>query len=340
MKLLNRAVVTAVVTVAAALVAMPAASAANQTTIRAGQAVADGGMDLSATRSKGHVDFLRNGLHVWTEDWSSESRAAGYFPLTDQTWPTSARITLEDAVGTIPPGVHLQFTLPGATGSSMLVYEPKYYGENWWLTPGSTDEAKALAPHVGGGYGSQWYGTLAEWKAKLDEAGKAPSNLLGGFSLGSGVLGDYVITRIRFDNDIYEFTNIADDQGPKGDAGEKGDPGVAPGTVEASAVGHFGFVKRGKKNRKQKVVLVLTTDQGTAGTVVGKKVKWVIRVDGRVVSRLSQGFADRDRVVTRFARRTGTHLMTLSQNGRVVKTIKVKTGKRKAVVEPAVKPVA
>ncbi len=52
------------------------------------------------------------------------------------------------------------FDVDGTTGNgndyNILVGEPTYYGENWWLTNGSSAEAKAADPSGGndGGNGS------------------------------------------------------------------------------------------------------------------------------------------------------------------------------------------
>ena len=74
---------------AAALVAvMPAAhAAATQTTmIRQGDFVSA----LGDTRTSGHVAFLKEGLHVWTDDTSSNAKAAEYFSVPSQSLPDSA----------------------------------------------------------------------------------------------------------------------------------------------------------------------------------------------------------------------------------------------------------
>ena len=71
-------------------------------------------------------------------------------------------------------------------GDGILVGEA-VYGDNFWLSNSSTLAFKELAPNEGGGYGSNWFGTLAEWgAARLPDA----VIVAVGFSLGSGVHAD------------------------------------------------------------------------------------------------------------------------------------------------------
>jgi hypothetical protein len=74
----------------------------------------------------------------------------------------------------------------------ILVGEP-VYGANWWLAEGE-DFVKADAPHVGGGSGSQWYGTLDEWSAAFPAA----TTISVGYSLGSGIHGGGVIDSMTY----------------------------------------------------------------------------------------------------------------------------------------------
>ena len=136
-----------------------------------------------------------------------------YFPI-DATFPTSADMDYVASYGdTLRPGIQLVFDVDGITGNgndyNILVGEATYangtvlYGNQWWLTNGSSAAAKAAAPHVGGGYGSPNYGTLAEWATSLT----AERALAGGVSLGSGVKGDGILKSVRFGSSVYEFTN-------------------------------------------------------------------------------------------------------------------------------------
>ena len=76
-----------------------------------------------------------------TDDNSSQAKAAGYFaidkPLSDIT---SSSLNWH---GTDPPpGQQIVFDVDGVTGNgndyNILVGEP-VYGDNWWLTNGSSD---------------------------------------------------------------------------------------------------------------------------------------------------------------------------------------------------------
>ena len=77
---------------AAALVALsPAAHAATTHTVT----VRPGGFDtngLADTRSAGHVEFLKEGLHVYTDDASSNAKAAEYVDVPAQPLPDSAKL--------------------------------------------------------------------------------------------------------------------------------------------------------------------------------------------------------------------------------------------------------
>ena len=77
---------------AAALVSLaPAANADSGQTvmIRPGQFVAA----MSDTRSAGHVEFLKEGLHVYTDDTTSNAKAAEYVAIPAQGLPDSASLT-------------------------------------------------------------------------------------------------------------------------------------------------------------------------------------------------------------------------------------------------------
>src|SRR5690242_20225610 len=81
MKVIIPGVVAGIAT--AALVSLaPAANADSGQTvmIRPGDFV----QALSDTRSAGHVDFLKEGLHVKTDDTTSNSKAAEYFSVPTQ----------------------------------------------------------------------------------------------------------------------------------------------------------------------------------------------------------------------------------------------------------------
>lgn len=141
------------------------------------------------TRSAGHYEYVEGGLRVWTDDNSSQAKVslgrALSFPLKN-----TGVLNLDWTGSTPPPGINL-FVNFGADGSGTLVYE-SVYGQDLWLTNGSSATVKANAPVIGGGNGSQWHGTIDQWLAKYPDA-----QVVGfAFSLGSGVLGDGVINSI------------------------------------------------------------------------------------------------------------------------------------------------
>ena len=141
------------------------------------------------TREKGHVEYVDGGLHVWTDDASSQAKVsegmAVSFPLHD--------VGVLDLgwSGTTPaPGINL-FVDFGADGSGTLVYE-SVYGQDLWLTNGSSAAVKAKAPSHTGGNGSENHGTIDQWLTVYPDA-----TVTGiAYSLGSGVHGDGVITSI------------------------------------------------------------------------------------------------------------------------------------------------
>ena len=193
------AALAAVLTLGA--IAAPVANAASVVTIRPSDLIPA----LSDTRSAGHVEFLGDGIHAWTDDATSNAKAAEYFALSGPI-PSTASM---EWFGTQPQaGQQLVFDVDGVDGNgndwNILVGEP-VYGANWWLTNGSSADAKAVDPSGAndGGNGSIWFGTLAEWGAALPNA----RVYAGGFSLGSGVKGDGVIHSITYGGTTYGFTS-------------------------------------------------------------------------------------------------------------------------------------
>lgn len=143
------------------------------------------------TRSAGHYEYVENGLHIWTDDASSNAKVslgqALSFPLHD------TGVLGVDWTGTSPaPGLNLFVDFDGDTApDGILVYEA-VYGQDLWLTGSSAQFVKDAAPVIGGGNGSQWHGTIDQWLTKFPEA-----HVYGiAFALGSGVLGDGVINSI------------------------------------------------------------------------------------------------------------------------------------------------
>ena len=196
--------------VAGGLSAVPA-SAATVVQVRPADLVTS----LSDVRSAGHYDFLAEGIHVKTDDTSSNAKVALYFPLTG-AFPTTGSI---EWYGTAPPTSlvrQIVFDKDQTTGnnndSNTLVGE-QFYSTNpagqpltdWWYTGGT---AKALTngitcPSTTGGSGSDCHGTLAQWAAALTTA----KLTAGGFSIGSGVQGDGVLRAVNLGQNSYVFTD-------------------------------------------------------------------------------------------------------------------------------------
>ena len=164
---------------------------------------------LSDTRASGHYEVVGTGLHIWTTASTSTppapntSKVAEYVntstPLASTGEPA---LDLTTNSGSIPPGFQLVVDFDGdGSNDGILVGEPTFYGNNWWLNNAADADVKANAPHTGGGFGSPYYGTLDEWRAKFPTANVKAF----GFSLGSGVIGDYVINSISFAGDTYTF---------------------------------------------------------------------------------------------------------------------------------------
>lgn len=162
---------------------------------------------LSDTRSSGHLQFIKDGLHVWTDDNTGQAKVAEYFKVSG---------SLADMVGsTVPvwwgttnaPGSQIVFDADGTGGTNkynILVGEAVYGGNDWWLTNGSSTLAHSVCPSTSGGSGSACHGTLAQWAAALPNA-KVQA---GGFSLGSGVLGQGLLYSQTFGTTEYHFTNL------------------------------------------------------------------------------------------------------------------------------------
>jgi hypothetical protein len=267
---------------------------------------------LKDTRSAGHFEFLSEGLHVWTDDATSNAKVAEYFPVTGALPATSKMDWLGvDIVGVRPqPGVQIVFDVDGTTGNgndyNILVGEPVYGTDasgnvtDWWLTTGSSAAAKAAAPLTTGGSGSGWHGSLSQWKAALPSA----RMLAGGFSLGSGALNNGVIRSITYGDTEYVFTDT-------------------PAVVTKDVTGTV--TSKVRKNLKAKVTL--TTDKLPTGITQGKALTWTIKVDGKIVASFDQNAGQVSRFAFSFKKHTGTHKVDVLKNGAKDVTIKVKTNK-------------
>jgi hypothetical protein len=277
---------------------------------------------LSDTRTAGHVDFLKDGLHVQTDDTTSNAKAAEYFPVPTQGLPGSASLTW---FGTQPqPGSQIVFDANGATDGdafNVLVGEP-IYGDQFWLTNASSADAKKAAPscdgtdavatessdaligegHCTGGNGSAWHGTLAEWQQALTGA----QVYAAGFSLGSGVKGDGVIHDIQVGDTDYTFTS---------------EPLVTKipvtGTSTATEV---------VRPHATTLNLRFVTNALGANQAAGKKLTFKVTDNDEVLFRDTMGAGEKSSVKLRFAEGTGRHTVQILKNGAVDRTFKINMG--------------
>ena len=292
----HKLVVPAAMVALGLVAAAPAAHAVTVKQIRQADLVTA----LNDVRSAGHYDFLAEGVHVKTDDTSGQAKVALYFPVTD-AFPTSGGV---EWYGTTPaPGAQLVFDADNITGNgndyNVLVGE-SVYGDNWWLTSGSSTTAKAADPSgaENGGNGSEWFGTLAQWKASLPTA----KVLAGGFSLGSGIKGEGVVRAVNLGETSYVFTDSA---------------AVVTKDVTGS------FASKVKKNRLAK--LTFTADSLPAGTTQGKALTWTVKVDGAQTAEFAQNAGQVSRLTYPFKKHTGTHKIVVLKNGVKQTVIKVNT---------------
>jgi len=158
--------------------------------------------DMSQTRSAGHYTVVGDGLHIWTDDASSQAKVAGYRPVrtTLQVVGTTAPEPALTWTGTTPqPGFQVVITAAGK--SRILVGEP-VYGLDWWMSDSSCDTWCDTLPITWrGGGGSRHSAQLNEWARAIPDATVTAI----GFSLGSGVKGDGTIGHLSFLGKTYNF---------------------------------------------------------------------------------------------------------------------------------------
>jgi hypothetical protein len=153
---------------------------------------------------------VEDGLHIWTEGATNTDKVAEYV-VTDAPLANVDEPSLEYAstVG-IAPGFQLVVDYD-ADGSAdgILVGETVYNGD-WWASNGTEQFVKDAAPSHEGGSGSENHGTLDQWRDAFPNAVVQAF----GFSLGSGVFGDGVLTAIDFAGTHYTFANsvVLDDK--------------------------------------------------------------------------------------------------------------------------------
>jgi hypothetical protein len=294
----------------------PAANAdgaAHVTTVRTGDFV------MSDTRANGHVDFLKDGLHVWTDGsedtgdngeggtWNTD-KAAEYFSVPEQGIPSEASLTW---YGTSPqPGSQIMFDTDGdlstqADGWNILVGEP-VYGDDYWLTP-SSDVYKNhhdLCPQTGDGFGGDCHGTLAQWQQALPDV----TVYAAGFSLGSGIEGDGVIHDIRVGDTDYQFTN---------------EPAVKKVRVTGDA--HARVTAKAHYDRLE---VDMVTDALGENEVEGAKLWFKVTDNDETVFHTRLGADDMAELDLKFAQGTGKHTIVISKGGDFDQKVVIRTGRQ------------
>ncbi len=313
MKLITKGAVAAVS--AAALVSIaPAAHASSTTTLRSGD------VDTSDTRANGHVEFLKDGLHVWTDGngdtgangnngtWNTD-KAAGYFAFDDTLASVAAGAapsmawygTSGSCVSGAEPGLQLAFDKDGdGTWDGFLVGE-KVYGGDWWGSNANLQN-DPNSPTVGGG-GSSANGTLADWATAFPNG-----KIIGaGFSLGSGCYGDGILRSITIDGTRFGFTS---------DPATTVVPVTGTATVTTVARKHVTVLKAH-----------FVTDALGANQVQGAKLRFRVTDNGKVVYRNHMGAGQKSMAKLRLAQGSGKHKVVVWKNGVVDSRTVVRTGR-------------
>jgi hypothetical protein len=301
-----------------------------------------GSQGESDNRTKGHYEFLEEGIHVWTESNDSQSKVAEYFEPRDGNTAIPATYTQDwfgdgprDAArpANIEPGRQIVFDTDGTRGNADSVSgnDPDYnilvgetiYGDDWWLPGGSTKATTNgfTCPSTDSGSGSDCHGTLAQWKASLATDKPAAEVYALGFSLGSGVKGDGVIrsqsvTYADAPQQDYVFTDEVD-----ATAGGTTAPGAQEAhTSNAKPVGTGTFA-----NQNRAAAVQLKTNALPANNRGAGKVSWLIKVQG--VNRFSstQGFGEVQNFRWTFSKKGGSKKVEILRNGVHYKTAYVTT---------------
>lgn len=151
--------------------------------------------NLSETRANGHNTLTANGLHVWTDSNTSTDKAAGYYPASFDLADLGAGfgVTTSSGSGTLPSLQLLVDLNDDGLMDGYLVGEPVSYGaDSLWLSSNWHGIDLSAAPTSFNGGGTGKGGSANAWLAAFPNAKVSAV----GYSLGSGVHGDYVISNI------------------------------------------------------------------------------------------------------------------------------------------------
>jgi hypothetical protein len=312
---------SAVLVPGAVVLASSMAQAAPEDSGKTGVRAADLIPALSDTRATGHKEFLAEGIHVWTEGSTGTDKVAEYFAIPS-AFPTSGSM---EWFGTASrPGMQLvvDFDADG-TADGILVGEPTFYADRWWANNQANawiaaHPAAGTAPGPADGY--QHSDTLAAWKTAYPSA----VAMAGGFSLGSGVKGDGVLRSITFGSTTYVPTNEAKPTTPTPGQGTTTTPTPTATTTAKPAKDVTGTVKA-KTPNSLRIKLNFVSDATPANFSEGKALKYKVKVDGVLASKVTQGASEKDVFARVFPRNSGTHKVQVYKDGALVSTYKVRT---------------
>lgn len=193
-------------------------------------------LDLSQTRADGDNELKVGALRVWTGTATGSPdprKAAGYLDVPDVPLSQGGVVALTWSGTTPPPGGQIVVDLDGnGSPDGILVFEPSFYGQNLWLASIAPGFNTVGAPSVGGGGGSI-NGSIDQYLANWPSA----RILALGYSLGSGVTGDGLLTllqagcyQVTFDKGL---PTLAD---PGGSNGGSTGGGSAGGQLDTLAI--------------------------------------------------------------------------------------------------------
>jgi len=172
--------------------------------------------NLSETRATGHNEMTADGVHVWTEGstnigprtdgvagtWNTDKAAAykaASFKLSELGEGFGLELSGSDPT---PPGLQLVVDLDNnGTPEGNLVSEPAYAASTLWLSNNWTGIDLSSAPATVNGGGTGKGGTVNAWLAAFPDA----KIMAVGYSLGSGVKGDFIIKSLTAGCTKYVF---------------------------------------------------------------------------------------------------------------------------------------
>jgi hypothetical protein len=170
--------------------------------------------NTSETRANGHNELVSNGLHVWTDSntdtgsngsggtWNTD-KAAGYHPASFNLADLGKGfgVTTVSGSGTLPSLQLLVDLNNDGHPEGYLVGESIYGTDSLWLSSNWTGLDISSAPTAFDGGGTGKGGSINAWLAAFPHAKVSAI----GYSLGSGVHGDYTISELTAGCTNYTF---------------------------------------------------------------------------------------------------------------------------------------